>query len=668
MPRPRRLRPAQRRRSDAVVKLFRQCTVGFRIAKEGFTVGIYDAFELWHEPTLSLLNEWPEVEQVAPRRLRLTDSHAIIGAFGGNVLPESLTKTALGRLFAQEQSRGDASWFSLPGGTPLYDPGGPADELYFVRAGRLGAFRHEEGQEPQFLGVIRPGEPAGEMAFIAETPHSARVVALRDSEILAVPRDVFFEAADRDPAVMTELARLMILRSRQAATQASIGEPSVFGFLATNPGPPVRNLVEALGDAIEALGYEVAVAGAEALQAPMEWFSNVERDHDFVLYAVESGQDAWKHVVGRQVDRLFRVGRGDQPPPPVATRAYEPLQRQRLVDLILVQTATCVRPKGSEAWLDATQAARLFHIRDGDAHDIARIARLITGQSVGLVLSGGGARAYAHIGAIRALREFGVPIDFVGGASMGGIVAAGLAMGWDDTQMEERIRSAFVASSPVDDIAFPILALTHGDKVRARLEEHFGDVQISDLWLPFFCVSSNLTAGSYHVHRRGELKTALRASISLPGVLPPVADNGDVLVDGAVMKNFPADVMRAFQVGPIVGVDVTRGRSINAADMHRPKSWLRWLLSGEWRQGPPIVALLMRAATVTTGRDLAAARTASDVLIMPKVDGVDIRDWRAFEPAVEAGYQAARAVLDDLDKPVSDLRRRPSVKERAAPR
>ncbi len=583
-------------------------------------------------------------------------------------MPESLTKTALGRLFVQEQTRGGAAWFSLPGGTPLYDPGGPADELYFLRAGRLGAFRQEEGQEQQFLGVIRPGEPAGEMAFIAETPHSARVVALRDSEVLALPRDAFFEAADRDPLVMTELARLMILRSRQAATQASIGEPSVFGFLATNPGPPVRELVEAIGVAIEALGYEVAVAGAESLMAPMEWFANVERDHDFVLYAVESGEDAWKQVVGRQVDRLFRVGRGDQPPPPVAAAAYEPLQRQRLVDLILVQPAGLHRPSGSEAWLDVTQAARLFHIRDGDAYDVARIARLITGQSVGLVLSGGGARAYAHIGAIRALREFGVPIDFVGGASMGAIVAGGLAMGWEDAEMEARIRSAFVESSPVDDIAFPILALTHGEKVRARLNEHFGDEQISDLWLPFFCVSSNLTSGSYHVHRRGTLRNALRATISLPGVLPPVAEGGDVLVDGAVMKNFPADVMRAFQLGPIVGVDVTRGRSINAADMHRPKSWIRWLLSGEWRRGPPIVALLMRAATVTTGRDLATARTASDLLITPKVDGVDIRDWRAFEPAVQAGYLAAKKTLEGLDRPLAELRRRPSLRELAAQR
>eukprot|EP01035_Chromulina_nebulosa_P012878 gene12878-17155_t len=152
-------------------------------------------------------------------------------------------------------------------------------------------------------------------------------------------------------------------------------------------------------------------------------------------------------------------------------------------------------PFGREAWLDATNAARLFHVRDGVTADAGRLARVLTGRSVGLVLSGGGARAYAHIGAIKALRERGVPIDFVGGASMGAIVAAGVAMGWDEAEMDARIRDAFVDSSPLDDIAFPMIAMTHGEKVRERLRVHFEETQIADLWLPFFCVSSNLTTG-----------------------------------------------------------------------------------------------------------------------------------------------------------------------------
>lgn len=582
-------------------------------------------------------------------------------------LPDIPADSALARLFYNERAQGDATWFSLPGGATLYKAGEPADQLYFVRAGRLGAFRREEGQEPQFLGVIRPGEPAGEMSLIAGAPHSAQVVALRDSEIFALPRGIFFEACEEDASVMTELARLMILRSRQAATKASIGEPSVFGFIATGEPIAIRPLVERIGREVGKLGYSVTVVGAEAYSAPTEWFSEVERDYDFVLYAAESGDQGWRQVVGRQVDRLFRVARGDVPPPREGARGAEPLQAQNLVDLILVQKKDCKAPMGSEAWMAAAQPARLFHMRREHLGDVQRLARVLTGQSVGLVLSGGGARAYAHVGAIKALRERDVPIDFVGGASMGAIIAAGLAVGWNEAEMDERIRDAFVNTSPLDDIAIPLLAMTRGDKVRERLSRHFGDIQIADLWLPFFCVSSNLTTGATHIHKSGRLRDALRASISLPGVMPPAIDetNNNVLVDGAVMKNFPADVMRVSQLGPIVGVDVSRGRSITADDVARPESVWRWIRSGQWRKGPPIVSLLMRAATVSTGRDLAAAREATDVLVTPDMSGVEIRDWSAYEPAVEAGHAATLQALDKLTKPVTELRRRLSRHEPA---
>ena len=342
------------------------------------------------------------------------------------------------------------------------------------------------------------------------------------------------------------------------------------------------------------------------------------------------------------------------------------LREQGLVDLLLVQPSDIERPNGSEGWLDATGAARVFHARRGHAPDFERLARILTGQSVGLVLSGGGARAYAHAGAIKALRERCVPVDFVGGSSMGAIVAAGIAMGWDQTEMDRRLHEAFVDTSPLDDIALPLLAMTHGVKVTERLHTHFGETQIADLWLPFFCLSSNLTTGAYQLHRRGSLRHALRASIALPGVMPPATDGQNVLVDGAVMKNFPADIMRAAHAGPIVGVDVTTARSITADDVARPSSVWRWIWSGQWRMGPPIVSLLMRAATVSTGRDLAAAREATDVLIQPDVSKIEIRDWAAYDEAVEAGYVATLTALDKVSRPIPELRRRQSLREQQA--
>lgn len=571
-------------------------------------------------------------------------------------------------MFAGPKRSPDVAWFSLPGGRVLFHAGEEADRLYFLLAGRLGVVRRIEGQEPHFLGIVRPGEPAGEMAMIARTAHTATVVALRDSELMALPRKAFLAAIERDPMVMAELAQLMILRARHVSGGAAAGEPAVFGFIGVSPGTKVRELVEALEAQIVSLGYSVAAAGAEVQSAPTEWFSNLEERHDIVLYAAEFDDLNWKSIVGRQVDRLFRVGLGDAPPPRTPeVFAAPPLLEQRLVDLVLIQKPDCLQPKGSESWLDSGTVNRLFHLRDGDAADIARMARLLVGQSVGLVLSGGGARAYAHIGVIRALREAKVPIDLIGGTSMGAIIAAGVALGWDDAEINWRIRKAFVDSSPLDDIAFPILAMTRGGRVRERLAEHFDDVEIPDLWLPFFCNSSDLTTGSYRLHRRGLLRDALRASIALPGILPPVTEGDHVLVDGAVIKNFPTDIMRSMHLGPIIGVDVAEARGLQAEDVQAPVSVWRWLASGDWRKGPPIVSILIRSATISTAHESAEAREYTDALILPEIGPVEIRDWKAYDPAVDAGYRATVEMLEKLDRPLVELRRRPTLAEKRRP-
>jgi NTE family protein len=569
-------------------------------------------------------------------------------------------EAALAQVF--DNAHGAASWFTLPGGVRLFAAGEPADTLYLVRSGRLGVYRQEEGHDAQFLGVIRPGEPAGEMSLIAGTPHTATVVALRDSEMMALPRDAFFAAAAANPHLMTELARLMILRARQ--TTANVAQPTVFGFIGLSL-KPIQNFVNLVEAEIAAMGYSVRIVTSAALRSATEWFSTVEEGHDYVLYVAEQHEVAWSHLCARQVDRLFLVGRGGEAPDPGKTWSGDAFDSHRPVDLILIHKPSTVQPEGTEKWLDAINPVRWFHVRGADRADAARMARTLTGTSVGLVLSGGGARAYCHIGAIKALREANVPFDFVGGASMGGIIAAGMALEWSQEELDTRIRKAFVKSSPVSDMAVPIIALTGGKRVDERLKEHFGEVKIEDLWRPFYCVSSNITSGGYVVHRRGVLRRALRASVAIPGVLPPVVENGAVLVDGAVMRNFPVDLMRAQQNGPVVGVDVSRARGFDPSALEHPK-WWKWLLSGAWRQGPPIISIMIRSATLSTRADLMEARSATDVLIMPNPDRVDIRDWKAYDPSIEAGYLAAKESLAKLDGPIIFLRRRKLNAERSA--
>ena len=549
-----------------------------------------------------------------------------------------------------------ASWFALTGGEILFAEGTAADTLYLLRSGRLGVFRRDAHQDrpPEFVGVIRPGEPAGEMAMMAGTEHTADVVALRDCEVLALPRDAFFEAARKEPDLMVELSRLMIKRARDRRSGG--GEPSVFGFVSAR-SRPIRAFVERIAAAIQSDGFTCQVIDHSALTSAADWFSRVEDTHDYVLYVAELDEPAWAALCARQVDRVFVVGNGLLAPPNRPMPHSGVLDAQRRTDLILMRDPRMKRPANTAAWIDAIQPGRWFQAVEGAADDAERMARVLTGSAVGVVFSGGGARAYAHIGALRALHEARVPIDFVGGASMGAVIAAGPALGWTQEELEARIHRAFVVKNPLSDITFPMLAMTRAGKVDQLLIDAYGDMDLADTVRPFFAVSTNLTSGKIEVHRRGLMRRAMRASIAIPGLLPPIVIDGQVLVDGAVLNNLPTAVMRQMNGGPIIGVDMSQARGVDPQVILHPPSVWRFLATGAWRRGPPIVSKLMRSATLTTDSELEVSRRATDVLVQPKPEGTEIRDWKSYEPTVLVGYHATQEALAKVEGPVTAMRR-----------
>ena len=276
----------------------------------------------------------------------------------------------------------------------------------------------------------------------------------------------------------------------------------------------------------------------------------------------------------------------------------------------------------AEAWLRHFPVRFHCHLRLRSDTDMARLARYVTGRGLGLVLSGGGARGFAHIGVIKALRQARIPIDLVGGTSMGAIIAAGVALEWDDKEMYERMHAGFVRSNPLDDYAFPLVALTKGRKVERRLRRHFADARVEDLWRPYFAVASNLSNGEVTVMRNGVLWRALRASIAIPGLLPPVIENDDVLADGGLMNNLPCDVMDAMRRGPVIGVDVTRYRSFDMSNV-RTRSMIHRLLVPSDYDGPEIVSLLLRAATVGGTLQTRSSRDHADLVLDPPLPSIE---------------------------------------------
>jgi NTE family protein len=552
-----------------------------------------------------------------------------------------------------------ASWFSVPAGVALFEAGEDSTCLYFLMSGSMAAFRSGPDGSPGLLGYIRPGEPVGEMALIAGEPHSADVYAIRDCELLRLEREDFDNLVRAHPSLMSQMARLMLQRARMQPRTNPRAEPKVYALFSTSPTIDLVVRARALKDGLAAIGKRATIVGEEAVERSSMWFDTLERENDIVLLVAPIGDSNWFRMCMRQADRIWVLARADAKPavPLLPEEAADsPAKRFRLVDVVLLHYGMDRKAAPTEVWRDAVDAARVFHWRNLDSPDCARLARVMAGQAIGLVLSGGGARAYAHIGVIRAMREAGVPFDIVGGTSMGAIVAACYAMGWDDNEIEDRIRRAFVESNPLGDYVLPVVALTRGKRVESRLQEHFGDTLIEDLTVPFFCCSTDVCGGGVRVHRSGSLRFALRATISLPGILPPVVDpDGGLLVDGAVLQNFPVDVLQGLHRGPIVGVDVARRSGLSVDDFKDPPGFFSWVAAHGMQNAPPIASLLMRAATLAI--DPWQGRAQTDMLITPDMPDVDLRDWKEFDEAVASGYEAA----------VTAIRERPDILAKARP-
>jgi NTE family protein len=215
--------------------------------------------------------------------------------------------------------------------------------------------------------------------------------------------------------------------------------------------------------------------------------------------------------------------------------------------------------------------------------------------------------------------------------------------------MFEVYRRAFVASNPLADFTIPFVSLVSGHKVSRLLREAFGERCIEDLALPFFCVSSNLTTGRACAHRSGPLWQWLRASLAIPGVLPPVFHSGNVYVDGGVTENLPVALMRDWQRGEVIASDIGGDRAVKAPldEFELPPLW-RMVV--QWHTGirrPGLLSVLLGAGMVNAGAASLAARSAATLLLAPALHEIELLEWRAFDRAIEIGYRHTQRVLSE---------------------
>ncbi len=519
--------------------------------------------------------------------------------------------------------------FSLPAGNILFESGSTPDGVYLVTSGRLGV--RTRGLT-RWTAEIEHGELVGEAGWLLKEHRSATVVALRDSELLLLPAAELDAMAHRSTHFTLALARLCARRLRRSNRQeAAPKRARVFVLVPNSIEIDVANLASRFVAELSRAGRAELVWDARASTHTAGWFNGIEQRNDFVVYVADPSASGWTRQCCRQADIVLPVAPANARPRPWPDgMAQTALERGARIELVLLHDAA-VEAGAAARWLEGLAVAWHHHIVD--AADLGRLARLLTRRGVGLVLSGGGARGFAHLGVIRALREAKVPIDFVGGVSIGAIIAAGVAVGWSDEEMRMRYRRSFVDTNPLNDYTFPWVALTRGRKVSRLLEREYGGTLIEDLHQPFFCVSANLTTGRALEHIRGGLSDALRASVAIPGVMPPMLRGEEVLVDGAAINNLPVDVMQAHAPGLVIGCDVGAERLA---------------LGKSGKQRLNIVQILMHAGLINSASTAKAQRELADVLLKPPLGNIDLLNWQAFDRAIQAGYDYARLTLEGL--------------------
>jgi len=587
-----------------------------------------------------------------------------------------------------QQALDDASLDSfqmqtLAGGEWLFRQGDLGDSLYFLVRGRLQVWLEpNRGEEPKtgdptisrLMGEVVPGETVGEVGLLSDEPRSASIRAIRDSLLIQISRPSFTRLADTHPAMVmklaTNVATLLQRRTSQKATASRRLKTICLLPLTESPllVPFSEKLASALSSECRVLvlsPQNLAALGAPEAQAVTQppdgrralpdslrhWLADQEDDYDLVIYQCKAGEGPWSQFAVRQSDFVLQMADAAENPSDVVWGPAFALETGSATcphALILVHSSHGAI-SGTDRWLRGRPVDFHLHIQSGLEADVERLARILTGRAVGLVLGGGAARGLAALGAFRALSEANVPIDWVGGTSIGSIMAAEIALGWSPEQAIERSREAFVKGRPFSDFTIPVISLLRGERMK-RLLRTYLDYEIEDTVIPYYCVSTNLGRGIKNIHTRGSLVDAICASAALPGVIPPAVVDNELTVDGALLDNLPVDVMQQNPVGRIIAVDVS-SRVYKKVPFDRvPSPWaiLRGRLLPFTRRHsvPGLTTLILKATEIGTLEHSRQHGEMADLLIDPPVRQFGMMDVRSFDQIVQAGYDRARNLLE----------------------
>ncbi len=562
---------------------------------------------------------------------------------------------------------------SVNSGEWLFRQGDEGTSLFLLVRGRLQVWASNGDREDgRWLGEVRAGETVGEIGLLTGQPRTAGIQASRDSQLITIDQPAFEALSTRYQAAARALAGGIATRLQQR-TSGDAGPTRRISNLCLLPlkdhseiRQVVENLIEDISthvnvlivdpDRLEEIGAPLADFSASSKDIPetfKSWLDKQESEFDMCIYRCQATDSAWTRFAVRQSDMVAKVARtGDASQPPAWHESLIDTPGSKLARNCLILMHPSGGPEviqGTAAWLDSYNPEFHLHVRNGNSNDLERTSRILSGRAVGLVLSSGAARGLAHVGICRALHDANIPVDWIGGSSIGAIIGGGIAYDLGPDDVDHRVYSGVVKGKSFSDYTWPAVSLLSGKRMRRNCRKYMPG-QIEDLPIPYFCVSTNLNDGRQNLHRRGPLALAAGASASLPGLLPPTVIDQQLTVDGAVVNSLPINEMRQMPVSKVIVVDLSSSESHRVDYKELPSGWRiqlgRMLPFIKRYRAPGIASMLLKAAELGRLESDRRKLDLADLIIRPPIKRFGMTETRSYQDIVKVGYESARDAID----------------------
>lgn len=585
-------------------------------------------------------------------------------------ISEFLQRTALFKSFSIEvltQIAKKIAIVSISSRDMLIKEGDPTDSFYIVMHGRLRAFTKDNSGSQHEIAEIGQEEVVGEIGFLISGPRTATIFAIRNSILLRFDEAVFADILHDHPEVALAIAKFSIKRLVKKTPPRNT--MITLAVVPAGYNPELSIFVKKLIKEMQVYG-SVLHLNAMVLQEKFKddfkndnefchsekiisWLDTQESTYKYIVYEADSALDAWTSCCIRQSDRILSVGLDKQDASLNVIEKYLYHDHDKLlfppIDVVLMHERSEKTFKGMEKWLNIRPVKNYYHVRMDNQSDFSKLARFMTGHAKGLVLSGGGARALFHIGVLRAFEEANQTFDMVAGSSMGAWIAAFYASGMRYDEMLAVTTETITKFTSKSDYTFPFLSITRGIVLNNLMESIFSDIKIEDLWNRYFCVSTNLTKGNINVHNRGILAESIMASLSLPGILPPIIYlQHQLLLDASVMNNLPVDIMQEYISGGIIIAS-----SLNPRIRYQEYKNLESLSSGwrllwrklnpynKYKNFPNVGQIITNSILLSSSRHQQEMIKKADRAIVLTIDQFSLVGFKSYREIIELGYQAA---------------------------